>query len=186
MKNLFRLSALAVLTGAFVSCSKSADNLTDSDNAPAGARMNMSRDASAAETWTKIYPGVAEPRITMLGNPDSYLYTDDQTVFYVIVSSDADSQESFSGTLTLTDDATGDPIQTYTMLSDKDPAAANLIVPEEILQGQLRFMFAVVTLDSQYTGKTVSLNSAIATDSPILPVPGSVSLAWLSAAFSVL
>ncbi len=184
MKNLFRLSAVVLITGAIVSCSKSSDNLAGTDTGLSNAKMKRSREANASENWSTIYPAITEPRPTPLGNPDSYLFTDDRAVFYVVISQEAVS-DAYTGTMDLTDDATGNLIGTYTMLPHTDPAAAGLLVPEEIRQSQLPFMFAVITLDSQYTGMTVSMQSTVQVQSTVgLPI-SNISQAWLPAAFTV-
>jgi len=184
MKNLFYLSVLVLLTSAFVSCSKSAKDLPAPGSTQGNAKIGRSRESSTAEAWTKIFPGLTQPRETVLGNPDSYLYDGDQAVFYVLVSNEVIS-DAFIGTLTLTDFVTGNPIQTFNMLPNTDPIAAGLQVPEEITQSQLPFMFAIVDIDSQYAGRTVSMESTVEVINAVGGAANPISQASLPAAFIV-
>jgi len=111
-----------------------------------------------------------------LGNPDSYLFEGDQAVFYVIVSDEPPS-DAYTGSLNLVDEATGNTIQTIHLLPMYAPEAANLNVPRDVAPHP--FMFAAVDIDSQYTGRTVALQSTIQ-----LPT-GEVSTATLPSAFIV-
>lgn len=175
MKKLFNFCLLAAVTACFVSCSKSAGDMTAlvSEN----ARMSRSRESSnPSEMWTKIFNQIREPRPTVLGNPDSYLFEGDQAVFYVIIS-DEISSDAYTGMLGLVDEATGNNIQTINLLPMYDPGAANLNVPEEVAAHP--FMFAIAGIDSQYAGKTVSLQSTVQ-----LPT-GETSSATLQSAFMV-
>ena len=177
MKRLFHVAAFALVTASFIACSKSSNDLPAS---PQQQRMSRSRDASdPAEMWTKILPEIMEPRATALGNPDSYLYDGDQAVFFVMISSETTS-DAFSGTVILRDVATGNAIQSYSMLPDTDPAAANLIVPETIMQNGFRYMFVSVPIDAQYTGMTVSIETTVQQPT------GETSTASIPSAFTVL
>lgn len=184
MKNLFRLSVVVLLTGAISSCTKSSNELTEPGSATGNAKIGRSRESATAEAWTKIFPGLTQPRETVLGNPDSYLYDGDQAVFYVLLSTEVVS-DAFIGSLTLTDFATGTPIQTFNMLPNTDPAAAGLQVPEEITQSQLPFMFAIIDIDAQYVGRTVSLESTVEVINAVGGAVNPISQASLPAAFIV-
>jgi len=165
---------------AFISCSKSADQLAGLQAPGDGnARMGKSREAAnASDTWTKVYPEINQPRATVLGNFDSYLFDGDQAVFYVVINGRDDLPQLLSGTLTLVDEATGDEIQTIDMIPYYDPAASNLYMPPgDVMLSP--YMLAVVNINSQYVGKTVTLQSSIQ-----LP-DGEISTTSLQAAFIV-
>lgn len=177
MKKFFHLTVVAMAAILFVSCSKSSDQLaTPAANESAG-RMTRARDAANPwEMWVKVFGQINQPRAVTLGNPDSYLYDGDQPVFYFVISNEI-SSDAYTGTVNLIDEATGNVIQTINLVPDYDPAAANLDVPGEI--SQFPYMFAPVTIDSQYAGKTVSLQVTVQ-----LPT-GEVSSATLQSAFIV-
>lgn len=177
MKKFFHLAVVAIAATAFVSCSKSSDQLATSTTNESAVSMKRSRDAANPwEMWIKVFNEINQPRPVVLGNPDSYLYDGEQPVFYFIISSDVTS-DAYTGTVNLVDEATGNIIQTVNLLPDYDPAGVNLDVPAEV--SQFHYMFAPVTIDSQFAGKTVSFQATIQ-----LPT-GEVANATLQNAFVV-
>jgi hypothetical protein len=175
MKRLFHVGAFVLVTGTFIACSKSSNDIS----APGADQQRMSRSRDAAnpsEMWTKILPEILEPRATALGNPDSYLFDGDQAVFFVMISAETTS-DSFSGSIILRDEATGNVLQSFNMLPDTDPLAAGLIVPETITQNGMRYLFVQVPIDASYAGVSVAIETTVQQPT------GETSTATLPAAF---
>lgn len=178
MKTLFHFGAFILLTCTFTACSKSSNELP----APGGDQQRMSRSRDAAnssEMWTKVVPEIMEPRATALGNPGSYLYDGDQAVFFVLISAET-SSDIYSGSILFRDEATGNVIQTYTMLPDTDPLASGLVLPETITQNGFRYLFVQVPIDLQYAGMTVAIETTVQQPT------GETSQTSLPSAFTVL
>jgi hypothetical protein len=176
MKKLFHIAAVVFLTAAFVSCTKS----VNTNGKVSSERTAVSRDLNESEeNWAKIYPSVEQPRPTPLGDisASSVFYTDDQAIFFVLLSDEVDN-DTYTGSLSLID-GFGNVIQNYTMLPHFDPAAAFITVPADIANSGMPYMFAICDLDYRYTGQNVSMNAVIQLPS------GQQSTATMTDAFTV-
>jgi hypothetical protein len=177
MKKLFPFVVVLLLSSVFVSCTKS----VDSNVTKKSSKMGVSRDISQSEdNWAKFYNAVEQPRPTPLGDPaaGSVFFQDDQAVFFVIISPDVEN-DTYYGTLGISDDATGNVIQNYTLLPMWDPAAAGISIPAEIANSGNPYMFAVVDLDSRYTNLNCSMSATVQLPS------GETANASLPGAFTV-
>lgn len=193
MKKLFHLGMIALIGLSISSCSKSATDLVAKEQA-AKANTESSQQKKTASLKlsnhhvnrfdplpyaSEIYPYINQPVDMHLGDPNSTLTTGDNTAFYVILSGDIADLTPTSGTLTTSDDATGEVIATYNLIYYKDlgPLTIAVKVPAEL--SGVPFMVAVVNIDDQYTNRSVSLSSFIQFDN------GSTS-ASLNQAFNVI
>ena len=153
MKTINHLIAIASIAIIFSSCQKSMDQMVPVKKA---STMAKSRDINSSELWSKIYPFVNEPYYTKLGYEDSYLNIDEKPVFYVLLS-DQVTTDGFQGTLTLRDVTTSEIMGTYDLVPYYDPSVANVIIPDDLKEYNLPYMFVRVTFDPEIFGHTVDM-----------------------------
>ncbi len=177
MKKLFHFGIIALMALVATSCSKSSTDTVAKDQATAAKNQSLLREkitflntrnhhANAANIWldaSKIYPYINQPFDMKLGNPDAVLTTGQTAVFYIILSEEVANLTTSSATLTASDDATGDVVGTYNLISYRDLGTVDaVVVPAEL--ANVPFMCAIVNLNDQYTNKTISLSSYIQFD----------------------
>lgn len=152
MKTLNLIFATAALAFVLSSCQKSSDLI-----APTPAKtMAKSRDVNTAELWSKILPSINEPWAMPLGNADSYLQVGDKPVFYVLIS-DMVATDSFNGKLTLKDADSDMEFGTYDLVPSYDPSVADVIVPDELKNLNLPFLFVRVNIPAESFNRSVDL-----------------------------
>jgi hypothetical protein len=165
MKKLFHLGMIAGIFFSLSSCSKSAGDLAANEKATTSqaAKMipgNQQNDPIFTSQLSKLYPFINQPYAQELGEDNGALITSgDVAVFYVILSPSVANEIPVSATLSTIDDATGQPIETYNLISYRDVGTVDAIVPEELVGTP--FMVALVYLGDQYNDKTITLSSNI-------------------------
>lgn len=175
MKKIFHLGIIAIAALSVSSCSKSGADLLAKEQKDQAAQQNQSMQqkkitflntrnhhANGADIWldaSKIYPFINQPLEMQLGTPDSKITTGQIAVFYVILSDDVANLTPTTAVLNLSDDATGQVIATYNLISYRDVGTVDAFVPAEL--ANVPFMCALVSLDDQYIDKSISLNSYI-------------------------
>lgn len=144
MKQILTATILAITSLSFYSCNK-----------------NVSEDVLVAIPEPKlesaIYPAITKPGLMVIGTEQSICTTGENITLFVpyeVVSEDI--QEA---TITITDAATGNILREVPLNYSTDLSVLNISVPEE-LQGQL-FLFANLNLDTDFTGKTVTVATSI-------------------------
>jgi hypothetical protein len=183
MKKLFHPGTIAGIVLILSSCSKSSSDLAANEKATAAqvAKMNnpanQTSDPIFSSQLSKFYPFINQPYDMEMGDNGAALNTDDLAVFYVILSPDVANLTPTVATLNTVDDATGQTIETFNLISYKDIGTVDAFVPGELVGTP--FMVALVPLGSQYTGKTVTLTSYIEFN-------GAYSPARLERAFTVI
>ena len=164
MKKLFHLGMIASILFVMASCSKSASDLAANEKTKqlqlakikAG---NQPSDPVFTSQLSKFYPAINQPEEMELGDNGAAISTGQIAVFYVILSPDVANEIPVSATLNTIDDATGQTIETYNLISYKDVGTVDAIVPEALVGTP--FMVALVYLGDQYNDKTITLSSEI-------------------------
>ncbi len=174
MKKLFHPGIIAIMALSVYSCSKSSNDLKAKEQTPVPKNQSMQEKKTAfvnlrnhhtndVDIWldaAKFYPFINQPVDMQLGTPDATLATGQTAVFYIILSDDVANLTATSATLSTSDDATGDVIATYNLISYKDLGTVDaIVVPAEL--ANVPFMCAIVNLNDQYTNKSISLSSHI-------------------------
>ena len=166
MKKLFHPGIIALLVITISSCSKSAGDMVaiDQENAtnPRDAKMapgSQLNDPIITSQLSKFYPSIVQPFPLDLGDNGATINYDQIAVFFVTLSPDVANEIPVSATLTTYDDATGDAIETFKLISYLDIGTVDAIVPEDLLGTP--FMVALVYLGNQYLDKTITLTSEI-------------------------
>ena len=165
MKTIIHLCVIATLSFATLSCKKS--------DLPQNNLLTATNNDAVIDS--RIDRFILEPTSMELGTPDAIIHEGDRvTIFlpYEIVN------ENFvSAMITMTDDATGLPVNTYDMVSSKDPTASQLVLPENLMNNP-EFFFVTFVANEDYTGKTISVTTKLVGNSTF-------STDVLNAAFSV-
>ena len=164
MKNLFRLSLVALVIIAVSSCTKS--ELTNST-------VNPPPDTSPA-LQAKIYHFVNEPAEMELGTPNAILHEGEQMTFYVPYALSNDQLTDAS--VSLIETGTETELANFTLISYTDPSAATLNLPADLRY--VPFMFVRFTPDNTFTGKTITIRTVFNSNQL-------TSVDELNAAFSV-
>lgn len=176
MKKIFHLGIIAIAALSVSSCSKSGADLLAKEQKDQAAQQKQSMQqkkitflntrnhhANTADVWldaSKVYPFINQPSEMQLGDPNNSLIgTGQLAVFYIVLSDEVANLNPTTATLSLIDDATGDVVGTYNMISYKDVGTVDAMVPAELTN--IPFMCALITLDSQYTNRTILLSSHI-------------------------
>jgi hypothetical protein len=148
MKMIFRLCAIAFFSIALSSCSK-----TDLSIPQGGAPPTPDAFISS-----RIEPNIVEPADMTLGTTSAVLHQGDKMTIFVPYSI---SNESFvTATVTMTDDATGLPINTYDLVPSTDALASNITLPQSLFNQQ-NFYFLSFIADENYGGKTVTITTTL-------------------------
>ena len=148
MKTITHLCVAAILSFAIVSCKKSV--LPQNDQLPAFNNEPF--------LDSRIDRFIMEPTSMELGTPDAIVHEGNQvTIFlpYEIVN-----DNFVSAMITMTDDATGLPVNTYELVSSKDPSASQLVLPED-LSDNADFFFVTFVANEDYTGKSISITTKL-------------------------
>jgi hypothetical protein len=174
MKKLFHFGIIAIMALSFNSCSKSSTDLKAKEQTSVTKNQSLqekktsflsmrNHHTSDVDIWldaAKFYPFINQPVDMQLGTPDATLSTGQTAVFYIILSDDVANLTATSATLTASDDATGNEVATYNLISYKDLGTVDaVVVPAEL--ANVPFMCAIVNLNDQYTNKSISLSSHI-------------------------
>ena len=164
MKKLFHLGMIAFIVLMLSSCSKSAGDLVANEKASTTqvAKMipgNQLNDPIFTSQLSKFYPFINQPEDMEIGDNGAAISTGQLAVFYVILSQDVANEIPLSATLSTIDDATGQILETYNLISYRDVGTVDAMVPDEL--AGTPFMVALVNLGSQYTDKTITLSSEI-------------------------
>jgi hypothetical protein len=148
MKTIFHLCVVAFISFATLSCTK-----TDLSKLTAETPVNNDPYISS-----KIDKYIVQPGSMELGTSSAIMHQGDSvTIFlpYSVVN------ESFvTSKVTMTDDATGLPINTYDLVSYTDPSASQLKLPDDLFYHP-EFFFVTFVADESYTGKTVSITTTL-------------------------
>src|SRR2546423_15376364 len=110
MKTIFRLSLTAILLLAIVSCKKADFSSAPPENPPL---LNA-----------RIYHFISEPVSMEMGTPQSTINTGDWVT--VFVPYDINNEEINEAKITMTDDATGEDVGVYDLVSYTDASASSL------------------------------------------------------------
>jgi len=164
MKKLFHLGMIASIVLMLSSCSKSAGDLAANEKATTTqvAKMipgNQLNDPIFTSQLSKFYPFINQPEDMEIGDNGAAISTGQLAVFYVTLSPDVANEIPLSATLSTIDDATGQTIETYNLISYRDIGTVDALVPPELVGTP--FMVALVNLGGQYTDKTITLSSEI-------------------------
>ena len=166
MKKLFHPGIIALLVIAISSCSKSAGDMVavEQENAinPKNAGMspgNQLNNPIITSQLSQFYRSIVQPFPLEIGDNGATINVDQIAGFFVTLSPDVANQIPVSATLTTYDDATGDAIETYRLISYMDIGTIDAIVPEDLVGTP--FMVALVYLGNQYLDKTITLTSEI-------------------------
>jgi len=172
MKKLFHLGMIAGIFFSLSSCSKSAGDLVANEKSVktgmdqiTGKHLvtlnprNLQTDPIFTSQLSKFYPFINQPYDLELGDNGATLNSGELAVFYVILSDLVMNETPVSATLSMIDDATGQTIETFNLISYRDVGTVDAIVP--IGLETTPFMVALVNLGSQYIDKTVTLASDI-------------------------
>ena len=165
MKTIFRLCVITVLSVAAVSCKK----------ADLAAPVSATSEYVEPTISSKINPFIIEPASLELGTEFAVVHTDEKATFFIPYS--IANENIKSATVTMTDDATGTIVNTYTLVPSSDPSAASLNLPDNMELGK-DFYFISFVASEEYVGKTISISTRISGES-------TTSRDLLSAAFSV-
>jgi hypothetical protein len=184
MKKLFHPGIFAIIAFVVSSCSKSANDMVVPEKSPikesvlltTGKNVNIPEAPIAGAI--KFLNFINQPYEFKLGIPDSYLDAreGESLVFYVVLSSDFPKEEPSNATLTTLDDKTSDIIQECKLISSKEAFSYGIHVPFELSGSE--FMFGIVEMNDQYSGRTIALHSEIT-------VNGETVTAQLDHAFSI-
>jgi len=150
MKTVFQFFVVALLSFGTLSCTKS----TSTNNVVSPPPSN-----NDPFIYSRISRNIVQPVAMQLGTASSTLHMGD--VVTIFVPYDSRNEEFTSTAITLSDDATNLPINTYSMISSEDPLAADLNLPEEIMVGQHNFFFVTFRIDESYIGKSVAITSLL-------------------------
>jgi hypothetical protein len=164
MKKLFHTGLIASVLFVMSSCSKSSSDLVANEKAERLQVVktksgNQLSDPVFTSQLSKFYPAINQPEEMELGDNGAAISTGQIAVFYVILSPDVANEIPVSATLNTIDDATGQTIETYNLISYKDAGTVDAIVPEALVSTP--FMLALVYLGDQYNDKTITLSSEI-------------------------
>lgn len=164
MKKLFHLGMIAFTVITVSSCSKSAGDLAVNEKTTNAklAKSNPGNQPSGpifTSQLSKFYPFINQPYDLELGDNGATINSGQIAVFYVILSPDVANEIPVSATLSTVDDATGQPVETYNLISYRDVGAVDATVPEELVGTP--FMVALVYLGDQYIDKTITLTADI-------------------------
>ncbi len=164
MKNLFHPGMIACIVLTLSSCSKSASDLVANEKVTNAkfAKMNPSNQSSGpifSSQLSKFYPFINQPEEMELGDNGAAISSGQVAVFYILLSPDVANEIPVTATLSTIDDATGQPIETYKLISYRDVGTVDATVPEELVGTP--FMVALVLLSNQYIDKTITLSSYI-------------------------
>ena len=166
MKKLFHPGMIASIVFMLSSCSKSAGDLAANENEKATnsqvAKMipgNQLNDPIFTSQLSKFYPSINQPEVMDLGDNGAAISSGQIAVFYVMLSPSVANEIPVSATLSTIDDATGQTIETYKLISYRDVGTVDAIVPEPLVGTP--FMLALVYLGNQYLDKTITLSSYI-------------------------
>jgi hypothetical protein len=165
MKTIFHLCTIALLSFVTLSCTKTDLSKLTAEPAP-------NNDAAIT---SRIERNIVQPIEVELGTPDAIIHQGETVTIFLPYSI---ANETFAATkITMTDDATGLPINTYDLVPSTDPSASQLTLPGTIFN-EPQFFFVSFVADEAYAGKTVSITTNL---------EGQVtySIEELKAAFSV-
>ncbi|HWR33732.1 MAG TPA: hypothetical protein VN451_09405 [Chitinophagaceae bacterium] len=186
MKKAIHLRLCAIIAGfaiIFSSCSKSSLDLAPNDQ-PAKTQASSSIKTGKfvnspfnIGAWdTEIMNFINQPYEVKLGLFNSYLMQGEVAVFYLILSDDVSKETIDNPTLFTSDADTEEKILDYTMISYQEAGNYGINVPYEL--SNTPFMFAIIEMGEEYTGKTINLHSEIT-------VRGDMLIADLNQAFKV-
>jgi hypothetical protein len=172
MKKLFHPGMIAGIVFMMSSCSKSASELAVNENAAKANTDNAAKSHVVTSNpgiqlsgpvitsqLSKFYPFINQPYYLEMGDNGGTINSGQIAVFYVTLSPDVANEIPVTATLSTIDDATGQTIETYNLISYINIDRVDAIVPEELIGTP--FMLAMVYLDNQYIDKTVTLTSEI-------------------------
>ena len=149
MKTIFHLCVVAIFSLAAVSCTKS-DLIEQHSTTPPNTDPVID---------SKINRFIVEPSAMELGTASAVMHQGDRVTIFLPYS--VGNETFVSTTVTMTDDATGLPINTYDLLSYTDPSASQLGLPDNMIYHP-EFFFVTFVADENYTGKTVSITTNLA------------------------
>ena len=148
MKTIFQLCVITFLSFAAVSCTKSGI-IKASQPTPVNADPYIS---------SKIERNIVQPAEMELGTPAAIIHQGETVTIFVPYSI---TNESFVNTkITMNDDATGLPLNTYELVSSADPSASQLTLPASMYD-QPNFYFVTFAADESYVGKRVSITAKL-------------------------
>jgi hypothetical protein len=151
MKTIFHLCIIAILSLAAISCTKS-----DLSRLTAEQPVDTNTDPFI---YSKIERNIVEPFEVQLGTPDAVFQEGEKVTIFLPYSI---ANETFStAKVTMTDDATGLPINTYDLLSYNDASASQLALPASLSDHKQPFFFISFIADEGYAGKTVSITTTL-------------------------
>lgn len=168
MKKLFHLGIVALIAFSVSSCTKSAGDLLSKENSTNTEKQSIGTSKPVKNPnspispldLTKIYNFINQPFEMELGLDNGEAIQSGQiAVFYVTLSQVIADEYPFNATLTTTDASTGEPIETYKLISYRDVGTVDAIVPDELVGTP--FMVALVYLGDQYNNRTITLSSEI-------------------------
>jgi hypothetical protein len=189
MKKNFHLGMFAIIVVITSSCTKSGSDLV-ANEAQSKSKIsnsskmhhinlgsgNLNSGPIISSQLSKFYPFINQPEPMELGDNGAAISSGQVAVFYVVLSPDVANQTPVNATLNTIDDATGQIIESYKLISYNDVAGVDAIVPDEL--AGTPFMVALVHLSDQYIDKTITLTSDI-------EFPNAYSPARLERAFTV-
>src|SRR6185436_14278945 len=137
MKKLFHLGMIATIVLIVSSCSKSGSDLVTNEKATTTqvAKMipgNQLNDPIFTSQLSKFYPFINQPEDMAIGDNGAAISTGQLAVFYVTLSPSVANEIPVSATLSTIDDATGQTIETYNLISYRDVGTVDAIVPTEL------------------------------------------------------
>ncbi len=164
MKRTFYPGLIAGIVLVLSACSKSAGDLVakEKNSAAQTAKMNpvnQQNNPIFASQFSKFYPFINQPEEMEIGDNGAAIASGQIAVFYVVLAPEVANEIPVTATLSTIDDATGDIIETYNLISYRDAGTVDANIPEALVGTP--FMFAMVNLGSNYIDKTVTLSSYI-------------------------
>jgi hypothetical protein len=148
MKTILSVITIAFLSAAVVSCTKS-------DLSGNTIQTPVNTDPYISAT---INRSIVQPTAMELGTPSSILRQGDVVTIFVPFATR--NEAIVSTTLTITDDATGEIIETHNLSHSTDPSATDLTLPEN-LYNDGNYFFVTFAVGDAYVGKTVSLKTKL-------------------------
>jgi hypothetical protein len=148
MKTIFHLCVIAFFSFATLSCRK-----TDLTNLTTETLPNTN-----PYIYSKIERNIVEPSGMELGTPSAIIHQGERVTIFLPYSI---ANEIFvTAKMTMTDDATGLPINTYDLIPYTDPSASQLTLPTSLVDHP-EFFFVTFVADESYADKTVSLTTEL-------------------------
>jgi len=147
MKTISRLCAIAIFSLCVASCTKTDLNQTVPN--PVTAEPTIS---------SRIERNIVEPGEMELGTPAAIIHGGERITIFVPYSI---INEAFtSSRITMTDEATGETIDSYDLVPSTDPSGYELNKPSSMHE-QPNFFFVTFVANESYVGKTVAITTTL-------------------------